>query len=103
MKPRPQEATQGAWLVIGSASADGKLPADAAAYFRELLIEVNMLLRFVPRPFTVAMIAIEIPAAISPYSMAVAPESFRQKPKTNFFIILPSISTLGTDGAACLF
>ena len=44
-------------------------------YFRELLIVVNLSLRFEPRPFTTATIAIEIPAAISPYSMAVAPES----------------------------
>ena len=30
----------------------------------------------VPRPLTTAMIAIEIPAAIRPYSIAVAPLSF---------------------------
>lgn len=55
-----------------------KLPAEEAAsktYFKELLIDVNMPLRFVPNPFTAAMIAIEMPAAISPYSMAVAPLS----------------------------
>lgn len=43
-------------------------------YFRELLTCVNMLLRFVPSPFTATMMAIEMPAAISPYSIAVAPE-----------------------------
>ena len=42
-------------------------------YFNELLIDVNMLLRLVPRPFTAAIIASEIPAAIRPYSIAVAP------------------------------
>lgn len=44
-------------------------------HFSELLIEVNLLLSFVPSPFTAAMIAREIPAAIKPYSMAVAPVS----------------------------
>ena len=40
------------------------------AYFSELLIDVNILLRLVPRPFTATVIAIEIPAAIGPYSMS---------------------------------
>lgn len=42
-------------------------------YFNELLIEPNLSLRLVPRPLTTAMIANAIPAAISPYSIAVAP------------------------------
>src|SRR5579871_5588065 len=44
------------------------------AYFSELLIEVNLAFRLVPRPFTTAMIASEMPAAMRPYSMAVAPD-----------------------------
>jgi hypothetical protein len=44
-------------------------------YFNELLIEVNFVLSLVPSPFTVAMMGSAIPAAISPYSMAVAPDS----------------------------
>jgi hypothetical protein len=40
---------------------------------------VNLVFRFVPRPLTTVMIAIEIPAAIRPYSMAVAPDSFFKK------------------------
>ena len=44
-------------------------------YFSEVLIEVNFVLRFVPSPFTMEMIASEMPAAIRPYSMAVAPLS----------------------------
>ena len=44
-------------------------------YFSEALIEVNWALRFVPRPFTAAMIASAMPAAIRPYSIAVAPDS----------------------------
>src|SRR6266550_9251349 len=44
-------------------------------YFSELLIEVNLSLRLVPSPLTTAMMASEMPAAIRPYSIAVAPES----------------------------
>ncbi len=62
--------------VIAPASGDGRcLLAAYGAYFSELLIEENLLLSLVPRPFTIAMIASEMPAAISPYSMAVAPDS----------------------------
>jgi hypothetical protein len=39
------------------------------------LIDVNLVLSLVPSPFTTAMIASAMPAAISPYSMAVAPVS----------------------------
>jgi hypothetical protein len=45
------------------------------AYFNELLIDVNLELSFVPSPFTAAMMASEMPAAINPYSIAVAPDS----------------------------
>jgi hypothetical protein len=44
-------------------------------YFSEVLIEVNFVLRLLPRPLTATIIAMEIPAAIRPYSMAVAPDS----------------------------
>jgi hypothetical protein len=52
---------------------------DAETYFSELLILVNWLLRFVPRPLTTAMMANAIPAAMRPYSMAVAPDSLEKK------------------------
>src|ERR1700694_3048013 len=45
------------------------------AYFSEVLIVVKVPVRAVPTPLTATMIAIAIPAAISPYSMAVAPDS----------------------------
>jgi hypothetical protein len=62
---------------------DGQLPpprlfagrAGIKAYFSEVLIEVNLSLRLVPKPFTMAIIASEMPAAIRPYSIAVAPDS----------------------------
>src|SRR5205823_5250412 len=44
-------------------------------YFSKLLMSVNLVFRLVPRPLTTAMIASEMPAAISPYSIAVAPHS----------------------------
>jgi hypothetical protein len=34
-----------------------------------------MVFRLLPRPLTAARIAIEMPAAIGPYSIAVAPDS----------------------------
>src|SRR3954447_5360998 len=44
---------------------------------------VNLSFKFVPRPLTTVMIAIEMPAAIRPYSIAVAPDwSFRKRAKS---------------------
>ena len=51
-------------------------------YFSELLIDVNIVLRLVPKPFTTAMIASAMPAAIKPYSIAVAPDSSDRNLKT---------------------
>jgi hypothetical protein len=53
-------------------------------YFNELLIEVNFVLSLEPNPFTAAMIAGEIPAAIRPYSMAVAAVSSFKNPEIIF-------------------
>ena len=47
---------------------------------------VKVALSLVPRPCTTAMIATEMPAAIRPYSMAVAPDSSFTKRLTRFFI-----------------
>src|SRR5579863_10740685 len=46
----------------------------------------KVVFSFVPRPCTTAMIATEMPAAISPYSMAVAAVSSLRKPTKKFFI-----------------
>src|ERR1700716_774069 len=40
-----------------------------------------------PSPCTTAMIATEMPAAMRPYSMAVAPDSFLRKREKRLFII----------------
>jgi hypothetical protein len=63
---------------IGGANSygvSGCAPEKGFCYFSELLIEVNLSFRVVPRPLTTAIIASAMPAAISPYSMAVAPDS----------------------------
>src|ERR1700687_690312 len=55
----------------------------SAFYFSELLIEVNLVFKLEPRPLTTAMIARAMPAAINPYSMAVAPDwSCRKRAKS---------------------
>jgi hypothetical protein len=48
---------------------------------------LNVVFNLVPRPFTTAMIATEMPAAIRPYSMAVAPDSSFTKRETRVFIV----------------
>jgi hypothetical protein len=45
---------------------------------------VNVPLRFVPTVVTAAMIAVEISAAIKPYSIAVAPDSSFRNLETSF-------------------
>ncbi len=49
-------------------------------HLSEALIEVKLAFRFVPILLTAVIITIEMPAAINPYSMAVAPDSSRRKP-----------------------
>jgi hypothetical protein len=56
---------------------------EGLCYFNELLIDVNLVLSLVPNPFTAAMIASEIPAAIKPYSIAVVPDWSAQNFRTN--------------------
>ena len=51
---------------------------------------LNVLLSDVPMEFTAATITIEIPAAISAYSIAVAPESLFAKRVTSFHIGSPA-------------
>src|SRR5215210_3230505 len=46
----------------------------------------NVVLSLVPRPCTTVMIATEMPAAIRPYSMAVAPDSSLAKRVTRVFM-----------------
>jgi len=55
------------------------LLASGGNYFKELLIDVNLSFIVLPRLLTTVMIASAIPAAISPYSIAVAPLSSETK------------------------
>ena len=56
-------------------------------------------LSWVPTPLTAAMIAIAIPAAISPYSIAVAPDSFFKNLTTkDFMMTCPIFLIPGTNG-----
>ena len=57
----------------------GDCPPTAALYFSCVEIEENVVLSLVPMPFTAVMIAIEMPAEIRPYSIAVAADSSRRK------------------------
>lgn len=54
-------------------------------YFSEVLIVVKEALRVVPILLTLAMMARLMPAAISPYSIAVAPASSARNFKNVFF------------------
>jgi hypothetical protein len=53
---------------------DGILFEDAADQWSWVLIEVNLVLRVVPMFLTTPMITREMPAAMRPYSIAVAPD-----------------------------
>ena len=54
-------------------------PGPERGFTHLLEIDENVVFILVPSPFTTAMIATEMPAAISPYSIAVAPLSLARK------------------------
>jgi hypothetical protein len=58
------------------AETDAPRQAQVHAYFNELLIDVNLVLSFVPSPFTATILANAMPVAINADSMAVAPDSY---------------------------
>jgi len=64
-----------------------RTPAIFAIYFSEVLTVLNVPLNAVPRPLTAAMMAMAMPVAIRPYSIAVAPDSFFRKLAISFFIV----------------
>jgi hypothetical protein len=64
----------------------------ACRYFSDEFTELKTPFSVVPRPFTAAMIASEMPAAIRPYSIAVAADSSFQK-QTNKRLISTSKET----------
>jgi hypothetical protein len=68
------------------------------------LIEVNLLLRLVPRPFTATMIAIEMPAAIRPYSVGsvLIPAGTVVDSETTTLPMPPPIDAVALDDEAAL-
>jgi hypothetical protein len=56
------------------------------AYLRAVAMLVNTVFNDEPSVPTTVMIATEMPAAMRPYSMAVAPDSFRRKEDIRFFM-----------------
>jgi hypothetical protein len=62
------------------------VPQSRLSYFNWLEMLLNVELKLVPSVFTATMIATEIPAAMRPYSMAVAPTSSFRKRRRSFFI-----------------
>ena len=56
---------------------------------------VKIVFSFEPRVLTTVMIAIEMPAAMSAYSIAVAPDSFFKKADMRFFIANPFVPRWG--------
>jgi hypothetical protein len=62
---------------LSVAGQDGRPPSEAV-YLSCEEIDVNLVLGLVPIPLTTAMMATEMPAAMRPYSMAVAPDSSRR-------------------------
>src|SRR6202451_3967428 len=70
------------------------------AYLRAVETLEKVFFRLVPRPWTTAMIAIEMPAAMRPYSMAVAAVSSLKKASVRFFM---SNSWWSRTGTATLY
>jgi hypothetical protein len=62
-------------------------------YFSEVLMATNLLLSLVPTPSTAVMMAIAMPAAISPYSIAVAPDSSAIKFRNIPAIVIASFAS----------
>jgi hypothetical protein len=85
--------------------ANARSPSENAVgfdYFSEELIALKLVVNAVPTPFTAAMIAIAIPAAINAYSMAVAADSSRKNVESIAFMALcPASSPFGTGEAPC--
>ena len=61
-------------------------------YFSELLIEANTPLRLVPRPFTAAMIASEIPAAMSGGAGLITPKAQNKCLHHSALISMPAVT-----------
>ena len=63
----------------GTNAGNSAFRPSAAAYFTAVDTDVKVVFKPEPRVDTAVMIATEMPAAMRPYSMAVAPDSSRRK------------------------
>src|SRR5262249_28789144 len=68
----------------------GRFALEAFSYCEKLLIEENLDVRLLTNLLTDTLIAIDIPAAIRSYSIAVAPESTRKNLPIKGFITFAS-------------
>jgi hypothetical protein len=75
----PWFAEQRTAISLSSGLISDGTAAAALCYFSAVWTEVKVVTRLDPTPVTTAMIATEMPAAMRPYSMAVAPDSSRRK------------------------
>src|SRR6476620_9808014 len=66
-----------------------KFASPKTSYFRAVVIEPKFVANCVPSALTAAIIAMAIPAAIRPYSMAVAPDSSLMKRETTVIVGAP--------------
>ena len=64
-------------------------------YFIAVETDEKVVFKLVPRAWTVAMIATAMPAAMRPYSIAVAPASSAKKRKTSVVMWMSSVLTTG--------
>jgi hypothetical protein len=64
-----------------------------ANYFNEVETVEKVVFKLVPRAWTVAMIATAMPAAMRPYSIAVAPVSSARKRITSVVMWMSSVLT----------
>src|SRR6266702_2821524 len=66
--------------------------AEGSGYFSDVLIVLKLVLSWVPTPCTAVIMAMAMPAAIRPYSIAVAPDSLLKNLKIRDFIaVLTSV------------
>jgi len=66
----------------------------------DVLIVAKFVLSWLPTPLTAAMIAIAMPAAMRPYSIAVAPDSSFRNFATIAFMFDPTLVATSRNGAS---
>ena len=85
VRPAPEDEGARAAALVGIRAG-----RSLTAYLRAVCTLVNVVLRLDPTLATAAMIAIEMPAAIRPYSIAVAPVSSQMKRRIVFVTSISS-------------